>query len=114
MLVNRFVVGPRPDLRLSSSTALVEDMERVTRKNEGNFTGMDWMPLGWVRLTNHGDGIAHDVKLTGQRCRPRVDRRFWRETIRWATGRGRIPTVEQHHRGNRTRRIRKRMRCRAP
>ncbi|QCH23415.1 hypothetical protein [Mycobacteroides salmoniphilum] len=34
------------DLRLSSSTALVEDMERVTRKNEGNFTAMDWMPLG--------------------------------------------------------------------
>lgn len=72
VLVNRFVVGPRPDLRLSSSTALVEDTERVTRQNEGNFTGMDWMPLGWVRLTNHGDGTAHDVKLTGERCRPRV------------------------------------------
>jgi hypothetical protein len=72
VLVNRFLVGPRPDLHLSSSTALVEDMERVTRKNEGNYTGMDWMPLGWVRLTNHGDGTAHDVKLTGERCRPRV------------------------------------------
>ncbi len=74
VLVNRFLVGgPRPpDLRLAASTALVEDMERVTRENEGNFTGMTWLPAGWVRLTNHGDGTAHDVKLTGQRCRPRV------------------------------------------
>ena len=72
VLVNRFLVGPRSDLRLASSTALVEDMERVTRENEGNFTGMTWLPAGWVRLTNHGDGTAHDVKLTGQRCRPRV------------------------------------------
>jgi len=72
VLVNHFLVGPRPDLRLAPSTALVEDMERVTRKNEGNFTGMTWLPVGWVRLTNHGDGTAHDVKLTGERCRPRV------------------------------------------
>ncbi|KXP08739.1 hypothetical protein [Tsukamurella pseudospumae] len=72
VLVNRFVVGPRPDLRLSPSTALVDDLERITRKNEGDFTGVTWMPLGWLSLTNYGDGTAHDVRLAGMRCRPRV------------------------------------------
>lgn len=72
VLVNRFIVGPRPDLRLSPSPLLVEDAERLTRENRADNTAITWQPLKWVLLTNHGDGTAHDIKLTGERCRPRV------------------------------------------
>ncbi|MDH6245534.1 hypothetical protein [Mycobacterium sp. OTB74] len=69
VILNFWLLWPRPDLRLVHSVEAVEDIKRVTRWNEGNFTGLDWMPLAWVRLTNYGDGNAHDVKLTGERCR---------------------------------------------
>jgi hypothetical protein len=49
VLVNRFLVGPRADLRLTPSTESVEDIERLTRENEGNYTGLTWIPAGWAR-----------------------------------------------------------------
>ncbi len=71
VLASRFVAGPRLHLRFAPSTALVEDSERITRRNEGEFTSIDILPVGLVRLANHGDGIAHDVRLTGEVGRPR-------------------------------------------
>jgi hypothetical protein len=70
--LNWWLLRPRPDLRLVHSAASVEDTERIARQNQGDYTGVDWLPAMWARLTNHGDGTAHDVRLTGERCRPRV------------------------------------------
>jgi hypothetical protein len=72
--INFWLLRPRPDLRLIRIAPSVADTERLSRSNDGsaNWHGQHWIPAAWLRLANHGDGAAHDVKLVGQRCRPRV------------------------------------------
>jgi len=49
------------------------DLERIERaKDESPENVRQRTPSHVVRLTNYGDGTAHDVRLKGQECRPRV------------------------------------------
>ncbi|MGA5540785.1 hypothetical protein ACPCIR_02950 [Mycobacterium sp. NPDC051198] len=75
LLTNWWLQRPRADLHMVVGAQSLDDADRLLRGNQGDTNTANhphWQPLFFVRLTNHGDGIAHNVKLTGERCRPRV------------------------------------------
>ena len=66
---------PTPDLRMVVVRPTRDDHDRLLRANDGDTNMINhphWLPVCFVRLTNYGDGTAHDIKLAGDRCRPRV------------------------------------------
>lgn len=75
VVTNWWLHRPHADLRMVVGGQTVEDAERLLRANNGDSNWANhphWIPLCFVRLTNYGDGAAYNVKLSGERCRPRV------------------------------------------
>jgi hypothetical protein len=76
VLTNWWVQRPRADLRMVVGSQTIEDADRLLRANNGDTNMANhphWLPLCFVRLTNYGDGTAHNIRLSGgERCRPRV------------------------------------------
>lgn len=75
VLTNWWLQRPRADLHMIVGSQSLEDADRLLRANNGDTNMINhphWLPLCFVRLTNYGDGTAHNIKLRGERCRPRV------------------------------------------
>lgn len=83
VVTNWWIQRPHPDLRMARAAPTVEDHDRLLRANDGktNWDGHTWLPATWVRLTNFGDGTAHDIHLSGENCQPYV----------WAGDSGQVP-----------------------
>ena len=75
VLTNWWLQRPHADLHMVVGAQSLEDADRLLRANKGDTNWSNhphWLPLCFIRLTNYGDGTAHNIKLTGERCRPRV------------------------------------------
>jgi len=76
-LLYLWIQRPRANLRMARINQTVDVAEWLWRA--GTDEGMDaeeakkhWHARDTVLLTNYGDGIAYDIKLSGTNCRPRV------------------------------------------
>lgn len=51
---------------------VADQLYRAEKDGEAGRVRQHWDRRGVVRLTNFGDGTAHDVRVSGSDCRPRV------------------------------------------
>lgn len=66
---------PRADLRMARinwTLAVAERLYRAKQDIDAERAQQHWQLRHVVLLTNYGDGPAYDIRLSGERCRPRA------------------------------------------